>query len=573
MRTATGIRVFGLIALLSVLVGSCSSIEAPGAGPHASRFNIVLMVVEDLSPRIGAFGDRIARTPNLDRLAAEGVRFTNVFTTAGVCAPSRAALITGMHQSSIGAQNMRTSAFVWPGSDRRGYEATPPPYVKAFPEYMRAAGYFAVNNSKTDYQFGNPFTVWDENGPDADWRDRPEGAPFFAMFSFNLTHESALFQPGATNAAGEAVAPNAVLAESQRRLLNHRTPPRDVEVPPYYPDTQAVREEIARQYDNVQLMDVWVGERMRQLEQAGLLENTIVIWTSDHGDGLPRAKRSLYDSGLKVPMIVRLPDGRGAGSVDGGLISFIDLAPTLLALAGVDVPSHLKGRNILDRRLPDQTYVFAGRDRFDEVYVDHSRAVRSRTFKYIRNDLPDVPFYGDIPFRDNLATMREMRRLLAEGKLSPLQARYFATPRPTEELYDLAEDPHEVNNLAGDPRHADDRLRLRQALERWQADTPDLGAIPERDMVERLMWPGGVQPLTGAPFIRSVLDPTGKLTVELQSLTGGASLGYRVNAKNAAAPWALYVRPFDVRPGDRVEAKAIRYGYRESAISETTVPR
>ncbi|SUS03365.1 conserved hypothetical protein [uncultured Defluviicoccus sp.] len=563
-------RLIVLLLALGVVAPGCQSVEQDGVAGGKSRPNIVFMVVEDLSPRIGAFGDPIAVTPNLDQVAGEGVRFIKVFTSAGVCAPSRAALITGMHQASIGAQNMRTSSFVWPGSNRRGYEAVPPPEVKAFPELMRAAGYFTINNSKTDYQIGNPFTVWDENGPDATWKDRPSGAPFFAMYSLQLTHESALFLPGSVNTAGETSLPNSRAAEAGRNALAKRTRPEDVVVPPYYPDTRAVREEIARQYDNVQLMDAWVGEQLKELRQAGLLENTIVIWTTDHGDGLPRAKRSLYDSGLSVPMIIRFPDGHGAGTVDDQLVSFVDLAPTLLSLAGVDPPHWLQGRNILDRKTPEPGYVFAARDRFDEVYIDRSRAARSKDFKYIRNDLPDVPFYGDIPYRDNLATMQEMRRQLGEGKLSPLQASYFATPRPAEELYDLNADPDEINNLAGDARYADEKLKARSALDKWQADVADLGAMAERDMVER-MWPGGVQPETAAPFIRTFTGANGKTMVELHSLTGGASIGYRLNA-GPRTLWSLYVRPFEVPAGARIETKAIRYGYKESAVSGVVIP-
>jgi N-sulfoglucosamine sulfohydrolase len=576
MLAAIGRRAFSFIVLLGVAAAGCSSFEGADTVATVSRPNIVFMVVEDLSPRIGAFGDKVALTPNLDRLASEGVRYTSVFAASGVCAPSRAALITGMHQNSIGAQGMRTSSFVWRGSSRKGYEAPPPPHVKAFPELMRAAGYYTINNAKTDYQFGNPFTVWDENGAQAHWQDRPQGAPFFAMYSFNLTHESALFLAGSINAAGASSEPNAIQAAAGRKLLAKPTRPEDVEVPPYYPDTPAVRDEIVRHYDNVQLMDAWVGERMKELEQAGLLTNTIVIWTTDHGDGLPRGKRSLYDSGLKAPMLIRFPDRRGAGSVDDRLISFVDLAPTLLFMAGIDAPSYQQGRNILDRKLPDQAYVFAARDRFDEAYIDRSRAVRSKTFKYIRNFMPDAPFYGDIPYRDNLATMREMQRLRAEGKLSPLQAGYFTTPRPVEELYNLVADPDEVDNLASDPRYGDEKLKLRNALEQWQADVPDLGAIPEREMVERMMWPGGVQPVTAAPFIWSYLSASGKRMAALQSTTGGASIGYRINADMAAlsaAPWSLYVGPIEIGPGDHVEAKAIRYGYVESEISRMVVSR
>ncbi|MFT3723965.1 MAG: sulfatase [Hyphomonadaceae bacterium] len=362
----TGSRLATAVAALFVLLlSSCGT--APQEAAAKPRPNIVLLMVEDLSPRIGAFGDAVARTPNLDRMARQGVRYTNVFTSAGVCAPSRAALITGMHQVSIGAQHMRTSAYVWTdGSGRAGYEAVPPPYVKAFPELLRAAGYFTVNNSKTDYQFGSPFTVWDENGTSAHWKDRPEGMPFFAMYSQTATHESSLFLPESLKPGYESGAGAAAAMEAKRAALAQRTRPQDVVVPPYYPDTPTVRADIARQYDNVQVMDAWVGERLAELEKAGVLDNTIVIWATDHGDGLPRGKRSIYDSGLQAPMIIRFPDGRQAGEIDDRMISFVDLAPTILSLAGVSAPKHLQGVDALGPKGKAQERIFAERDRFDE---------------------------------------------------------------------------------------------------------------------------------------------------------------------------------------------------------------
>lgn len=553
-----------LAAALGLAASGCQTAQAPEAA--GGRPNIVLMVVEDLSPRIGAFGDRLASTPNLDRLAQQGVRYTNVFAAAGVCAPSRAALITGMHQNAIGAGHMRTSSFVWEaGSARRGYEAVPPPEVKAFPELMRRAGYYAVNNAKTDYQFGNPFTVWDESGPQASWKNRAEDQPFFAMYSQQATHESALFLlDQIVNAGGEASRANTEQASAARGRLGKRTRPEDVVVPPYYPATPTVRADIARQYDNVQVMDAWVGERLAELEQAGLAKNTVVIWTTDHGDGLPRAKRSLYDTGLHAPMIIRFPDGRGAGTVDEQLVSFVDLAPTLLALADAARPDYLRGRDFLRGGRRGQDHVFAARDRFDEAYLDRSRAVRSKSFKYIRNYLADAPFYGDVAYRDNIPMMREMRRLQAEGKLSPLQASYFATPRPAEELYDLAADPDEVNNLAGDPRHAQTKAGLKAALERWQAEVPDWASEPERQMVER-MWPGGVQPQTAAPVFRFHREGTGRQVAELTSATAGASIGYRMKGEPR---WRLYAGSFEAPDGARFEAKAVRYGYKESPVAE-----
>lgn len=545
-----------VLAIVVLLSASCSL--APSETASQPRPNIVLFMVEDLSSRIGAFGDPVAQTPNLDRLARDGVRYTNVFTSAGVCAPSRAALMTGMHQATLRAQHMRTSAYVWTdGSGRRGYDAVPPPEVKAFPELLRAAGYYTINNSKMDYQFGSPFTIWDENGAAAHWKSRPAGMPFFAMYSQIATHESSLFMPGSLTPAFASSAEAAAAMETRRAALPHRTLPDDVVVPPYYPDTPTVRADIARQYDNVQLMDAWVGERMAELQAAGVLDNTIIIWANDHGDGLPRGKRSIYDSGLHVPMIVRFPDRRHAGETDGRMISFVDLAPTILALAGVGAPEHLQGIDALGPNGKAQKQVFAARDRFDES-TDLSRAVRTDRFKYIRNEYPDTAFYLPLVYRENVPMMVEMRALFAAGKLSPLQASYFETPRAEEELYDLDADPDEVRNLASDPRFAKTRTELAQTLAAWRQRIDDPGKMSEDQMI-KAAWGADTQPLTATP----VINRNGA-SVTLSSSTRGASIGYRFAGEQG---WRLYTKPFDAPPDARIEAKAIRYGFVESEVA------
>lgn len=547
-----------LVIFAALLVVSCQSPVVDATASQA-RPNIVFLLVEDLSPRIGAFGDTVARTPNLDQLAREGVRYTSVYTSAGVCAPSRAALIMGMHQASIGVQHMRTSAYRWPDG-HQGYEAVPPAFMKAFPEMLRAAGYYTTNNSKTDYQFGIPFTVWDENGASAHWKNRPEGMPFFAMYSLQYTHESGLFMPDAAPGLDTASANAARAMEMRRVTLPHRTRPEDVVVPPYYPDTPTVRADIARQYDNVQLMDAWVGERIDELRREGVLDNTIVIWSTDHGDGLPRAKRSLYDSGLQVPMIVRFPDGRMAGKADDRMISFVDLAPTILALAGVTPPAHLQGINALGPDGLKQDHSFAERDRLDE-WLDLSRAVRTRDFKYIRNEYPDAPFYLKLAYRENLPMMAEMRRLFEAGKLSPLQASYFRTPRPAEELYDLRSDPDEIRNLADDPAFAAVKVQLAGVLSKWRKQIGDLGKLPE-DAMMKTAWGGDVQPGTAPPAFR-ISTTNGARMITIEDGTPHASIGYRFQGETR---WRLYVAPFAAPPGKGVEAKAIRYGFKESDV-------
>lgn len=561
-----------IAAIAALLAGSCA-LDKPAAGSDGDaqrgQPNIVLMVVEDLSLRIGAFGDPVARTPNIDRLAREGVRFTQIFTASGVCAPSRAALITGMHQSSITAQHMRTTAYTWrDGSGRAGYLATPPAHVKAFPELLRAAGYYTINNAKTDYQFGTPFTIWDESGTEAHWKNRSPGQPFFAMYSQTATHESGLFNPDPNSEAYRASASALQALAQKRAALVHQTRPEDVAVPPYYPDTPIVRADIARQYDNVQVMDAWVGERMEELRRAGVLENTIIIWTTDHGDGLPRSKRSLYDSGLHVPAIIRFPDGRGAGTTDGRLISFVDLAPTILALAGVSAPPRLHGVDLLQPLSHGQEQVFAARDRMDE-WPDLSRAVRTPEFKYIVNEYPEAPFYLPLAYRENVPMMAELRRLAGDGKLSPLQASYFRTPRPPEELYDLRADPHEIDNLADDPTYGAVKVKLAQDLAAWRVRIGDAGRTPEDQMI-KAAWGADSQPLTATPMLDQRLASGGEVIVSLRSETEGASIGFRLNGEER---WRLYTGAIRLMPGQTIEAKAIRYGFVESKAMSATIGR
>ncbi len=521
--------------------------------PAFSRPNIVWISTEDLSPRLGAYGDPLANTPNIDRLAREGARYTNAFTTAGVCAPSRSAIITSMYQTAIGTHHMRTS---WVGPGLTPYSAVPPPYVKAFTEYLRAAGYYTTNNSKTDYQFApindsrQPLTAWDDSSPSAHWRNRPDpNQPFFAVFNSIRTHESKVW-PDSTEPA----------------VLD----PARVTVPPYYPDTPVVRRDIARHYDNIARMDVWVGEILAQLEADGLMDNTIIFFWGDHGDGLPRAKRWLYDSGLHVPLIVRFPDGRNAGRADDRLLSLLDLGPTVLALAGVDLPVHFQGRPFLGvSAAPEREYIFAARDRHDESY-DMVRAARDKRFKYIRNYYPLLPYVLNIPYRDRMPLMQELLRLNAEDKLEGPQKLWFRHPRPPEELYDTQADPHEINNLAHDPAFQEVMKRMRRAMDAWRADVGDLGDIPESEMIER-MWPGGVQPMTVAPTI-ATREGAGdrELLVTIYSPTQGASIAYTLEPGDDPH-WLLYTGPLRVNAPATIRARTVRYGWAESAESRAVL--
>ena len=526
------------------------------------RPNILLLVAEDMSARVGAFDDEIAHTPNIDQLALRGVRYPNTFTTAGVCSPSRAALITGMHQIAIGGQHMRTAT-----RPEGAYKCVPPPYVKAFPELLRQAGYFTFNTAKLDYQFSGampnsgPFTIWDAENDAKLWRSRQAGQPFFGMINILETHESGVFTP-----LGHR--PNSLMhfiLQFFRKLSTEKSPvtiaPEKVVLPPYYPNTPTIRKDIARHYENIAAMDVLVGDILERLEKDGLAESTIVIWTTDHGDGLPRAKRELYDSGIKVPMVVYYPEKfRPAGiqpeAIDSQLISFIDFAPTFLNLAKASIPKHLLGQNFMANDTINRAYIYGSRDRIDEVQ-DRQRAVRNHRFKYIRSWYPEQEGGHRLAFRDNMEMMKNLWDLKAKNQLTSKQLLWFQAPG-AERLFDVQEDPFELEDLSKDTAYQTDLIQMRQALNNWLAITEDWSEIPENDMVDGFQ-PNGIIEKTPAPSIQQKED-----LLTLSSEIEGASLGYQIDDGS----WKIYIEPFSVDNFEVIKAKAIRYGWEESDVVE-----
>ncbi len=549
--------------VLLLLVSLLAPLTVAASGPP----NILVLMAEDLSPRIGAFNDSVARTPRLDQLATEGVRYDRVFVTAGVCAPSRAAHILGMHQVAVGGQHMRTST-----RPEGAYTAVPPPDVKAYPELLRAAGYYTFTDNKLDYQFSGPFkgsgpfSIWSAEGV-SDWQGREEGQPFFGLINFMVTHESGVFSPLGT-------LPNSLthfLMQLYRWwALDDDVPevvaPQEVVIPPYYPDTPTVRHDMATHYNNVAAMDRQVGAILDRLEAEGLADDTIVIWTTDHGDGLPRAKRELFDSGIRVPMIIRWPDsyrpdGVAPGQLDERLISFVDLAPTVLALAGVPAPGYLHGQDFTDPSQSPREYVFASRDRIDEV-MDRQRAVRDQRFKYIRSWYPQQEGGHALMFRDNIDMMREMRALYAADKLTPAQRQWFEAPGE-ERLYDLHTDPFELHNVATLPEYSTMLARMRMALSQWTQQMGDTAEDTEAAMVARFGTGEDNHLVTLAPQLRV---SEGELT--LIPSTEGSSMAYRLDDGS----WQLYVTPVSVTGHQKLAAKAVRYGWEASETRELVLP-
>ncbi len=505
--------------------------------PAGKRPNIVWISAEDISPNLGCYGDKYATTPNLDTFAAQGVRYDRAFTHAPVCAPARSGIITGMYPTAIGTTWMRC----------RG---VPPPEARCFPEYLRAVGYFCTNRSKTDYQFSPPPSAWNISGGSGHWRRRRhKDGPFFAVLNFTVTHES---------------------KTRVWRAGKQEHDPAKAPVPPYYPDTPVVRQNIACYYDKISQLDGQIQAILDELEADGLADDTIVWFWGDHGWGLTRGKRWIYDSGTRVPLMVRVPPkwrqwaGAGEagsvapGTVEGEFATFIDFAPTVLSLAGVPIPKHMQGRAFLGPqkgKAPD--YVFAARDRMDETY-DCIRALRDKRYKYIRNFMPYLTRSQHIDYMDRTPILKEMRRLHAAGKLKAgPQMQFFEPNKPVHELYDITKDPHEVHNLAGEPKHKATVERMEKALVAFMKRIGDVGLIPEPDF--DAMKSGGTTTAPGFTVKKAEGD---KLAVEVSCLTRGASIIYQVSGRGSqGGRWLLYSRPVELGPGQTLRARAGRIGY------------
>ena len=501
--------------------------------------NFLWLSCEDISPDLGCYGSPNVNTPVLDSLAGQGVRFTNAFTVYPVCSPVRCGIITAMYPNSIGGGHMRTS--------RRDYQCTPPPYVHCFTEYLRAAGYYCTNRDKTDYQFDSPVTAWDlEYGWDGkylppeekkDWRGRAPGQPFFTVLNYGDTHESMI------------------------RNDENRVPVKDINritIPPYHPDTAVVRRDWAIYYENIEKLDAWVGEQLARLKADGLEDNTIVMFWGDHGAGMPRSKRWPYDSGTRIPLIVRWPGVIEPGSVSDRLVNCIDFGPTLLSLAGVEIPQYIQGKPFMgDQDKGETNYVFTARDRMDEK-DDMVRTARDKRYHLIWNFMPEKPYAQIIDYMELMPTMQEWRRLHKEGKLNEVQELFFRETKPEFEFYDTEKDPWEVNNLADKAEYKDKIAEMKTAIGNWMAEIDDKGLVivPEAGLKES-MWPGGVQPVTADPII--VLRDG---MVSIGCATEGASIAYTTET-GEHPHWLLYTGPFTAAKGDVVQARSVRIGYKE----------
>ncbi len=419
--------------------------------------NILWISSEDNGPHLGVYGDSYADTPNLDALGARGMIYRNAWSTAPVCAPARTTIISGMYPPSTGSQHMRSSTRL-------------PRPMKMFPQYLREAGYYTSNNSKEDYNLVKPGKVWDESSPQAHWRKRAPGQPFFSVFNLTVTHESQIRKR-----------PHAAVHD-----------PATVRVPAYHPDTPETRQDWAQYHDKMTEMDGLAGKVLAQLKADGLEKDTIVFYWADHGVGLPRSKRWTYNSGLSVPLILYIPEKfrhlrpaeYATGGESGRLLGFVDFAATVLSLAGIQPPDHFQGHAFAGRyEAPPQPYLYGFRGRMDERY-DMVRSVRDQRYVYIRNFMPHRIYGQFIEYMFRTPTTAVWHQLYREGKLKSPRTHFWET-KPAEELYDLDEDPDETRNLANSPEHAAVLERLRAARREWSLSIRDLGFLPENAIHSR----------------------------------------------------------------------------------------
>ncbi len=455
--------VFSRRHFVSSALGTVAAVSAINCAQTPSKPNILWITCEDIGPELGCYGDAYANTPNLDKLAARGLRYLHASSNAPVCAPARTTIISGVFPPSLGAEHMRSVLPL-------------PSAMKMYPELLREQGYYVTNNQKKDYNLREPVEVWSESSKDAHWRKRAEGQPFFAIFNFTTTHESQI----------------------RRRPHDAVHDPAKAPLPAYHPDTPEVRQDWAQYYDNITTMDGQAAKVLAELEADGLADDTIVFFYGDHGSGMPRSKRWPYNSGLHVAMLLHVPEKYKhlappeyqPGGTSARPVGFVDLAPTLLSLTGTQPPSWMQGQAFAGTHTaPVPQYQFGFRGRMDERY-DCVRACRDTRYQYLRHFMPHRIYGQHIAYMFETPTTKVWKSLYDEGKLQPPQT-YFWETKPFEELYDLQNDPDEVKNLAALPAdqrtpEIDAQLKaMRQAVHDWMLSIRDVGLLPEAEIHSR----------------------------------------------------------------------------------------
>lgn len=538
-------------------IGTLMLLHATTQAVGQQRPNFFIISCEDISPYLDFYGDKTANTPNLDALAQQSVIYDNAFATVGVSGPSRSGIITGMYPVSIGTHNMRTGNDVmgWGNRDYAGtvadrvdqdsvkfgnYSVVTPENVRCFSTYLRQHGYYCTNNPKTDYQFAAPLSAWDENGNNADFRNRAKGQPFLAIYNLNETHESQIWK----------------MANKPLTVK-----PQNVRLHSYWQSSDTARIDMARNYSNIELMDKEVGKLIAMLKKSGEFDNTIILFFSDHGGPLPRGKRLIYDSGLHAPFMIRYPNSKGVRH-DERMVSYVDIAPTILSLAGIQIPKHIQGKAFAGiHEAKPREFIYGSADRFDECY-DRVRCIRDMEFLLVKNYQTDRPRYMDVAYRKQIPMMREMLRLRDAGKLDKTQMIWFEPTKPAIELYDVKDDPEQVHDLSNNPAYQAKMETMLAKLEKWQVQVKDLGGIPEAKLVESF-WPNNQQPVTARPTFT-----TNNNFTQAKCSTKGADIVYRFSDSadeiTELDHWLVYNKQIINQKGKYLHIRATRIGFKDS---------
>ena len=532
-----------LVSLFVLIFFNCKDLNESSTLP-----NILWLVAEDQSPEFfSMYGNDMISLPNLEKLTRDGTIYTNAYAPVPVCAPSRSALITGMYPSSIGTHNMRTyNAFKEvnePSLNIPSYSPILPEGVKMFTEYLRKVGYYCTNNSKEDYNFKTLPSAWDESGKKAHWKNRPKGTPFFSIFNFGITHESQIWK------------------QSEKPLL---VDPSKLIVPPIFPDNHIIRRDLAINFSNLIRLDKQVGNILNELKNSGLYDNTLIFFYSDHGGPFPRHKRALYETGIKVPLIIKMPKKTDVKKHEDRFVSFIDYAPTLLSFIGIKPPEIMQGNAFLGKyKSDDPSFVFTTSDRYDEK-IDKLRAIRYSKYKYIRNFNPYISNAIEVSYREQMPMMQNMREKWKSNNLPKNISRWFETPKPKEELYDITIDPYELNNLAKNPSLKDTLFFLRNKLDQWIEETGDLGVFTEKEILKSF-FPNGKP-----PKLSSLSYEIEDGLIILTHPNKGSSIIWQ-KADDKSRSWNIYDKPLSSEL--QIVAKAVRIGYDSSEVLKINWPK
>ena len=513
-----------LLSFFLFISAFCNGQESP---------NFLWLVCEDQSLFFSIYGDSSANTPNINQLAKDGIVYQNCYTPSPVCAPSRSSLITGMYPTTLGTQHMRAYKKAAANNAINShnllpyYSAKPKKLIRFFTEDLRANGYYCSNNSKEDYNMLTSPLAWDESSQSAHWRNRQDGQPFFSVFNFNVTHESNIWKNKTSY--------------SKEELEN-------VLVPSLFPDNDKIKSDLLTNYKNIEKLDEQIGVILEQLKADGLYENTIIFFFSDHGGPFPRYKRSIYETGLRVPFVAKWIDNTRVGKTNQ-LVSFVDFAPTILDAANIEIEFPFEGTSF--NKKDQRKYIYAATDRFDGS-TDMRRSIRGGNFKLIYNADTTTPVYKKVAYRQQMKTMQVLDSLNIKQKLNTYFSNWFSKDKDRFELYEISKDYYELNNLINNPKYDAIFKTLQYHLFAWIKES-DFGNMSESAMLDSMFTSSMYIPKLNIPEI--IINDEGFL-IESNNLY--ASVGWR--NKNEKV-WNIYKKNELINPKDDFEVVVFRPGY------------